>query len=234
MNDLTLLYVEDDVEALEDTSYLLSEFFSQVHTAKDGREALRKYHALNPDVLVLDINLPGLSGMEVASEVRKTDISTPILFITAFSDKGTLLKAINVSAIGYIVKPYKISELKEAINKIIKKKLNVTEELRLVGNFIWRKKDKNLTFDSQNVNLTKNERDLLELLCDNENQFFKPLDIEISLSKTDHNVKENNVVQLISRFKNKILKKYDSEPFFIENVYGLGYKILTKQSSRQN
>ena len=228
MNNLTLLYVEDDLEAMEDTRYLLSEFFSNVHTAKDGKEALQTYSEIKPDVLVLDINLPKINGIEVASTVRKMNENIPILFITAFSEKDMLLKAIDISAVGYIVKPYKISDLQEAIDKIISKNFNVDEEFFLAGEFIWHKKDKTLTLDTQNVNLTKNERDLLELLCDNKTQFFKPSDIEIRLSKGDQNVKENNVVQLISRFKSKITSKYKREPYFIENVYGLGYRILTK------
>ena len=227
MNNLTILYVEDDLEAMEDTKYLLNEFFAKVYTAQDGKEALEKYAEIKPDILVLDINLPKVNGIEVASAVRETNEEIPILFITAFSDKEMLLKAIDISASGYIVKPYKISELQESINKIITKKFNLSDEFSLAGGFIWHKKEKILMLENQNINLTKNERNLLELLCDNKTQFFKPSEIEASLSKVDQSIKENNVVQLISRFRNKITSKYEREPYFIENVYGLGYRIST-------
>ena len=229
MNNLKLLYVEDDIEALEDTSYLLSEFFSEVHTAQDGKEALEMYAKIMPDILVLDINLPKINGIDVALSVREKNLNIPILFITAFSDKDMLLKAIEISASGYIVKPYKISELRESINKIILKSFK-KQQVLLEGGFLWDKSSKTLFLNDKHINLTLNELALLEFLCDNRSQFFKPSDIELALSNSGlESVKENNIVQLISRFRHKIHSRHNKETFFIENIYGLGYRILLKE-----
>ncbi len=230
MHNLKLLYVEDDLEALEDTSFLLKDFFSDVLTAQDGQEALEMYTKLNPDILVLDINLPKIDGIELASIIRETNSDIPILFITAFSDKELLLKAIDISASGYLVKPYKIDELKESVEKIVTQNFQ-KEFVTLEGGFIWNSADSVLSFQNQHINLTQNEISLLRLLVQNKTQFFKPSDIVLELAPSSETVKENNVVQLVSRFRNKINHDFNIEKFFIESVYGVGYHILIKKTT---
>ncbi len=225
MKYLSLLYAEDDLEALEDTKFLLKEFFPKIYTAVDGEEALEKYEMFNPDVLILDINMPKINGIDLALKIREKNRDIPILFLTAYSEREMLLTAINMQASGYLVKPYKFEELKKAIIKL-GTSFAQQEIFTFVGGFVWDGEVKKLLFKDEDINLTKNERSLIEILLVNSSKFYTAAELALELFEKEANsVKDNNIVQLISRFKSKILTNFKCEEFFIENVYGLGYRI---------
>ncbi len=231
MKKFNLLYVEDDLEALEDTKFLLREFFSTIHTATDGKEALEIYNLLKLDVLILDINIPKINGIDLALKIRELNRDIPILFLTAYSDKDMLLKAVNMQATGYLIKPYKFEELKKAILKI-ENSFAKKEFFILKGEYSWHIETKKLLLKDKNISLTKKEKALIELLLTNSSKFFTSTELAIELFEKELlTSKDNNIVQLISRFKSKILKSYAGSEFFIENVYGMGYRISLKISS---
>ena len=146
---MRLLYAEDDKEALENTQFLLSEFFTTIETAVDGEIALKKYFDMNPDVIILDVNMPKLSGLEVMAAIRVHDSEIPIILVTAYSENDKLLEAIRQGVSSYIVKPYKMHEFEEAILKVTTKvrayqelvKLTVTDSLtNILNRFSYEKK----------------------------------------------------------------------------------------------
>jgi len=122
MNNLTLLYAEDDEEVLENTIYLLDGCCPKIYTAKDGQEALKIYKDEKIDIILLDINMPKMSGLDVLKAIREEDSETQVVFVSAFSDSTNLIKAINLGVSAYIVKPYSTLQLKETIKKIADKK----------------------------------------------------------------------------------------------------------------
>ncbi|MCK5294209.1 MAG: response regulator transcription factor [Arcobacteraceae bacterium] len=224
MDKLKLLCVEDDIEALEDLGYLLKRYFYQIYTASDGVEALKLFNEHKPDIVLLDINLPKMSGLEVASKIREYDNKTPIIFLTAYSDKDKLLKAIELKVSSYIIKPFKIFELKDAINKVIKEISIENSQLILTNNFIWDKNSIELLYKDIQIPLTKNEIGIIKLLILNRSKFLTTNEISLEISNND-NFNDNNIVQLISRFKKKINKTIENDDFFIENIYGGGYRL---------
>ncbi len=148
--------------------------------------------------------------------------------ITAHSDTDKLINAINSGVSAYLVKPFNISEVNETILKLMDKKPKF-QGINLVSDFRWDRQACRLSFKGESVSLTKNETSMMKYLCENLNKFHTPQELGVELSKAPSSLKDsNNIIQLISRFKSKIVKNLEIEPFFIENVYGLGYKI--KQS----
>ena len=117
MTNLNLLYVEDDEEIIEDIDFFLKRHFSEITIAKDGEKALELFEEKKPDIIILDINIPKINGLKVAAKIREVNKKIPIIFLTAFSDKENLLQAINLHAFSYLIKPFKIDELINAINK---------------------------------------------------------------------------------------------------------------------
>jgi len=83
MSNLTLLYAEDDLQSRKNYAFVLEEYFSEVYLAEDGREALDIYHEKKPDVLLLDISMPFIDGLDVAKAVRTTNKDIPIIMLTA-------------------------------------------------------------------------------------------------------------------------------------------------------
>lgn len=118
-NELSLLYIEDDPEILENVTFLLNRFVKEVYSAKDGEEALELYEKHNPDILVADINIPKIDGFEVASKIRKKNSAIPIVIITAYDEEYHLQKAKELNVSAYIKKPFTLQEFKDAINKVI-------------------------------------------------------------------------------------------------------------------
>jgi DNA-binding response OmpR family regulator len=223
MNKLTLLCVEDDIEALEDIKYLLKRYFIKIYTALDGKEALALYKQNTPDIILLDINIPKLNGLEVASKIRKLDETTPIIFLTAHSESTKLLKAIDLQVSSYIIKPFKIQELTDAIYKVIKK-INITNnKVELASNFIWDEGNDELFYKEHQILLTKNETLLIKLLLKYKSRFFTIEELLFEFNANEN--AKNNIVQLISRFKKKVKNDIGNDNFFIENNYGSGYRI---------
>jgi PAS domain S-box-containing protein len=117
---LNVLYVEDDEKIRVEMAEILNNFFGNVYSAEDGSKGLELYHEKKDkiDVIVSDINMPIMNGIEMAKEIRKDDKKVFIMFMTAFSDVNFLLDAISVKVYDYIVKPVNIKKLLSAISEL--------------------------------------------------------------------------------------------------------------------
>ncbi len=226
-NNFTLLYVEDDDIVRENYTEIFKTYFKNVITTDNGNEAIELYEKNHIDVAILDISINGMNGLNVAANIRERNSETIILMITAYSDNNKLLKAINLNLFGYLVKPIIHKELDETLKKIISK---IPQEtiLNLPNKFLWQKNSKTLSYNNEAIKLTRNETKVVEILLSNKNKYLTACEIQDELFERGHANDEacNNVVQLISRLKKKILHHYEEEEYFIENCYGAGYKII--------
>ncbi len=107
----SLLYAEDDQWLAEPIIASLQKDGYEVIYAHDGFDALAKYRRLHPDIILLDIRMPGLDGYEVAKEIRKEDPGVPILFLTVLSDPKDAIKGLSVGADDYIRKSVAVEEI---------------------------------------------------------------------------------------------------------------------------
>ncbi len=121
-NKLTLLYVEDDIEILNNVTFLLENDFNKIYTAQDGEEALKLYYKYKPNIILSDINIPKINGLVLMEKIREDDANIPIVLITAHNENEILLNAIEIGVSAFIIKPFKMEALTSAINKAIDKK----------------------------------------------------------------------------------------------------------------
>ncbi len=119
MLKLTLLYAEDHQESRENYAFVLKDYFHEVYTAKDGKEALDLYHEKKPDILLLDVSMPEIDGLEVAQIIRKENEKIPIIMLTAKVQESDLLRGFDAKVDDYITKPFGPQELLESVEKII-------------------------------------------------------------------------------------------------------------------
>ena len=227
MNNLTLLYVEDEIQTIQSIDFFLKRLFKEVFIAQDGEEALSLFSEKKPDVVILDISIPKIDGLKVASKIRKENSEIPIIFITAHSESEKLLKAINLQTYSYLVKPIRVDELNNIILKCIKSVLDKREKNPnkiLADGFEWNQEKNTLFYKGIRVPLTKNEVILTEFFIKNSNKIFSIEDI-IEYCFYDEDMKNNSVIQLISRFKKKTADIINSKDFFIENIYNKGYRL---------
>ena len=119
--DLKLLYVEDDKSAREQTLKLLENFFKNVTIAVDGQEGVEKFREEKFDLILSDINMPRLNGLEMLRIIRKEDPNMPVLLLSAHDDSEYFLSAIELDVDGYVLKPLKYKQFLNELRKIAKK-----------------------------------------------------------------------------------------------------------------
>ena len=223
MSDLTLLYVEDDKELREQFVRILKPKFKEIFEASDGVEALEQYACHTPDIMLVDINLPKIDGLEVIERVRKNDKDTPIVIVSAYSDQKKLLKAITLGLSDYLIKPVphkKLLALFENILVIKKENLEEKNVILLENDYFWRKKEKILCHGEEIIPLTKREIIFLELMVKKVNQIVTFITIaNLIWEDEESQVAYSSLSHLLKRLKKKLPKE------LIENIYGEGYRI---------
>ncbi len=116
---ISILYVEDDIEAREATLLLLREFFTHITVAVDGSDGYEKFTAGEYDLVITDINMPKTNGIEMIKKIRETDSSTPILVLSAYNESRYLLETIKLGIDGYLLKPLDLNQFLETLTKVI-------------------------------------------------------------------------------------------------------------------
>ncbi|WP_456488650.1 GGDEF domain-containing response regulator [Caminibacter pacificus] len=125
LKNLTCLYVEDDEMIRDIFALMLKRYFKEVIIATNGKEGLELFKTRKPDIIISDIRMPIMDGIEMAREIKKIDPSTYIIFVTAFSDSEYLQSALELGAEGYITKPVEKEKLLQKLNflaEVIKNK----------------------------------------------------------------------------------------------------------------
>ena len=223
-NNYTILYAEDNESIRSNYVNFLKSYFAKVYEAKNGTKALELYNKNKPDVLLLDINMPGINGLELARQIRQKDETVKIIMLTAYSDADNLLAATELNLSKYLIKPIKTFELEEIITDIIKKlnsKDSKSNFLKINSELKWDILNHKLYRNNEDISLTKKEMVLLNLFCTNVDSTFSNAQIMDHVWKDDYNTNPNTskLRVLFSKLRSKI--KYD---LFI-TTYSIGYKL---------
>ncbi|MDO8990943.1 MAG: response regulator [Sideroxyarcus sp.] len=117
LKTLSVLYVEDDEEIRELLSRFLRRWVGTLHTAVNGEEGAQAFHEYHPDVVVTDIKMPVMDGLEMASAIKSTSREVPIIVITAYSERDYFIRAIEIGVDQYVTKPVNTDILLQAIHK---------------------------------------------------------------------------------------------------------------------
>jgi len=217
--DVTLLYVEDDEIIRKQAIMYLEKLCKKVWGARNGLEALEVYEDYKPDIIISDIKMPKLNGLEMASKIRKTDKNIPIILATAFTNTDYLLKAVELQLIKYLVKPISSTKLLDALNlayeHLYQDTLNI---IKINQHTIYDTLNKTLISDNKIIKLTKNERLLLELLAKNYQKAVSYEEIE-NIIWLDTGMSIDTLRSLVRLLRNKL------KDITIENVSGIGYVL---------
>ncbi|MEA1915169.1 MAG: response regulator, partial [Campylobacterota bacterium] len=119
MKNYTILYAEDENQTRLNYTNYLERYFKKVYSVSNGQDAFDTYKEQQPDILLLDINMPKLNGLEVAKKIRLDDKITRIIILTAHVEQDKLLFAAELNLTKYLPKPISRSELKDALNDAI-------------------------------------------------------------------------------------------------------------------
>ncbi|HCX65928.1 MAG TPA: DNA-binding response regulator [Eubacteriaceae bacterium] len=223
---MKILIVEDEKKIARFLQLELQYEGYSVDIALDGREGLKKAESTDYDVVVLDIMLPMLSGMEVCRRLRQMKNKVPIIMLTAKDDVSDKVMGLDTGADDYMTKPFAIEELLARIRVLIKRKNEKeenTNELLTTGPLTLDRKKHVVQCRGENIDLTKKEFELLEYLMENENIVLTRDQIVEKVWGYDY-CGETNVTDVYVRYlRSKIDQKFDME--FIKTVRGVGYKL---------
>ena len=220
LKNLSLLYVEDEPDTLKLYLRYFELYFDVVYTAQDGRKALEIYDEYKPDVIILDINIPYISGIEIAQKIRKTDSQTKIIMLTSSSDKQTFLKVVELGLTTFLEKPVSRGQLIEAFDKLkINQKKIIYEENDI--QYSWDAYAHALYNNDKKIKLTKNEIKLLALFMKNINinLSYQTIYEEVWFDNTDKEFSGPAIKTLIQGLRLKLPSN------IINNVYGIGYSL---------
>jgi len=120
--NLTLLYVEDNKDAREMTSMILEDFFNKVIVAVDGEDGYNKFLNNKIDLVISDINMPKMNGLELCKKIRETDMKIPIIVLSAHSEDNFISESLKYGVSNYLLKPIDIDQLSTIIFQITQKR----------------------------------------------------------------------------------------------------------------
>ncbi|WP_456451271.1 response regulator, partial [Hydrogenimonas sp.] len=116
---LKLLYVEDNAEAREMTTMVLEDFFDTIVTAADGEEGLERFASQKFDLVITDINMPSMDGIEMCRRIREIDELVPLIVLSAYNEEGFFIESIEVGVSGYLLKPVDIDRLTALLYRLV-------------------------------------------------------------------------------------------------------------------
>lgn len=231
----SILIVEDE-PALRDTlSYNLKKDGFTVEAVGDGRAALDSARTLRPDLIVLDLMLPGMDGFEVCRILRK-EMTTPILMLTARDDEIDRVVGLEVGADDYLTKPFSMRELMARVKAQLRRSRLLREELGKTVDV--QSKQEKLTFDNLVINLTRRE-----VMLNNEPLPLKPQEYELLLFFAEHKgqmlsrefilervwgwdfIGDSRTVDVHVRWLRQKIEQDASDPKRIVTVRGGGYRF---------
>lgn len=223
-----ILAVDDDASILELVSDVLTERDMEVRTAASGEETLELLERENFDLILLDIMLGGVSGLEVCRRVRDR-VSCPILFLSAKDDVKDIVKGLGLGADDYVTKPFALEELVARVQAHLRARARVQPPRRegqavlQIGKICLDRETRSVTKDGTPVDLSTREFDLLAYLMNNAGQTLSKEQIFRDVWETDY----GDVGTVAINIK-KLRTKIDPDWAYIKTIWGSGYRFVTK------
>jgi len=226
MGKYAVLIVDDDVKLVR----LLQTYFEKegyiTYSANDGLDALQVVRERKPDIIVLDLMLPGLDGLNVCRRIRK-DNDIPIIMLTARDEESDRLVGLEIGADDYVSKPFSPKEVvarAKAILRRVNKGIVRSEPIK-VGNLSIDLERHLVTNGGQIVDVTPTEFKIIELLAANTGKVYSRLQIAEQIQGYSFEGYERSMDAHIKNLRRKI-EINSKEPQYIQTVYGIGYKFV--------
>ena len=218
LKNLTVLLVEDDSDSKKIMHDVPSDNFEKVFTAQNGDEGLKKFKKYNPNMVITDAFMPISDGLDMTRYIKEISKDTPIIVLSAHSEKETLLKAIDVGVDKYLIKPIMVDDLLNTLENVAKNKIETSSIIQVANGYSFNKIKRVLIRDGVEISLTKKELAFISLLIKRLGTLVLHDEIK-SVVWVGESVTEAAIRTFVKRVRDKVGNS------FIKNVPGLGYKI---------
>lgn len=224
-----VLLVEDELSLASIVKDALETQDFDVTIAADGAEGLRRYFELHPDILVVDVMMPKMSGFEMVKAIRQSDTQIPILFLTAKTSVDDVVTGFNLGANDYLKKPFAIPELVVRMKALLGRKTGPAKDNATftLGDFQFNPETAQLLYrpTGESTILPRREADILQRFCQHQGEIVPTQNILLDLWGDDDFFNARSLQVLITRLRRTL----SLDPHLhIINVRGIGYKLITE------
>ncbi|MBB5619660.1 DNA-binding response OmpR family regulator [Pedobacter cryoconitis] len=229
---MKLLIVEDEPNVVSVLKRGLSSEGFELSVAPDGFIALEMVSAHSFALIILDIMLPGINGLDLCKQIKKNHPQIPIIMLTALSSTENIVTGLDNGADDYLVKPFKIAELSARIRMLLRRHaggLQQADEIITIGDLQVNISGKTVTRANQEITLTATEYRLLQFFARNKNKTLSRIDILENVWDIDFNMGTNVVDVYVNYLRKKIDKGFSTT--LLHTVVGLGYLLKEKSLS---
>lgn len=220
-----ILVIDDEPQIVKVLKAYLEKAGYQVVTAADGNAALAVFQREKPDFMILDLNLPGVDGLDICKAVRR-DSDIPILMLTARVEEADRLIGLELGADDYVVKPFSPREVVIRVRTILRRTTTVptTSDIIQAGNLVIDLKLHTVRLAGRSIELTPTEFEILVVMAKQPKRVFSRLQI---MEQAQGNAFEGYERTIDAHIKNIRLKLEPNpkKPIYILTVFGLGYKL---------
>ena len=222
---MKVLLIEDEPDLMSVIVRGLTEAGMDVSAAADGVNGLEMAVRHQFDLIILDVMLPGMNGIQVCKEIRKISDSVAILMLTALSSTENIVTGLNSGADDYLVKPFKFAELEARIRTLVRRSRSAPtpKSMITVGDLEVDVLSRTVKRNNQSIQLTATEYRLLEYFVQHQNMVLSRIQILESVWDIDFNMGTN----VVDVYVNYLRKKVDNghEQKLIQTVFGRGYML---------
>ncbi len=220
----TILVIDDEVKIIEVIKLYLENEGYTVIQATSGVEALKKQSEFNPDLLILDLMLPDISGENVCEHIRK-ESEVPIIMLTAKSSEDSILNGYSIGSDDYITKPFSPKQLVAKVNAVLKRvKGNQCENLIFNDELIIDIVNKKVEYNNKEIILTASEYKILSILARNPNRIFSREELMDYISRDNICIYDRIIDTHIKNIRAK-LDQDSKNPTYIKTIRGMGYRF---------
>lgn len=228
---MKVLIVDDELLLIKGLKFSLEQDNYEVDSALDGNEALRKIALTEYDIIILDLILPEVDGLEVCQKIREIT-NAPLLILTANNEDMNKILSLEYGADDYVTKPFNILELKARMKAILRRTKGITqkpnEQTIIVDDFIINALGRKVSLHGQEINLTAKEFDLLLLLATNPGKVFSREELLEIIWGYEYFGDLRTVDVHVRRLREKIENKEKNYEYILTK-WGVGYYFRNKQ-----
>ena len=221
-----ILIVDDEAQIVKVVKAYLEKANFQVVTAGDGPTALAVFHREKPDFLILDLNLPGMDGLDVCRAIRR-ESDIPVLMLTARIDEADRLIGLELGADDYVIKPFSPREVIARVRTILRRASHPSASethILQIQNLLIDLEKHTVDRDGQIIDLTPTEFEILVVLARQPQRVFSRLQIMEQAQGSSYEGYERTIDAHIKNLRIK-LEPNPKKPIYIQTVFGVGYKL---------
>lgn len=222
LKNLNILYIEDEASIKENVKKTLELFCDNVYDEECIENAKKTLEKNRIDIIISDINLPDISGIDFIKQLRMIDKTIPVIILSAYTDKNYLLEATKLKLVDYLTKPIDFKSLNSALNKCVDEILDNSRYIISFKNNIQYNVLHKKLIDSSNdkeIALTSKELTLLDLLIKNSNRVLSTDELKTSIWEDEFEATDSALKNLLNKLRKKIGKES------IINISSVGYRL---------